>query len=122
MKKAIFIAVLVGTCTTTYAQQETHNDSLPAWDNDWEQQLRWNRFLLKPQEKERSKWYKDDTRAVDLQVDPRMPVVLLPLDEMPFLVMKIPDDFPSDIPVVQLSQNPISPLHRPSVIVIPRKE
>src|SRR5690606_36087269 len=91
------------------------------WDNPWEQQLRWNRFLLKPQEEKTPTFALQNKPNIE-RVDPGMPVIVPPADDSTqFPIKVIPEDFPSDMPVAKLpDSSPFDEVVKPKVIVVPR--
>lgn len=121
MTRATFILGLILVMSgSSYAQEITHHDTLPAWDSPLEQQLKGKGFLFKPNE--------NDPPTVSLgeakidRVDPGMPIVVPPQDEdSKFLVKVFPKDFPSNMPIAKVPD--ASPSHepaKPKIMVIPR--
>jgi len=112
-----FILALSGT---SYAQDNNLNDSTTKWDSPWEQQLRWNRFLLKPKETEAPLFSLGNTQPID-RVDPGMPVIVPPADDSTQFPIKVIKDFPSDMPVAKLpDSSPFDEAVKPKVMVEPR--
>lgn len=117
----IVLALILALSGTSYAQDNNLNDRTAKWDSPWEQQLRWNRFLLKPKETEAPLFSLGSTQPIG-RVDPRMPVIIPPADDSTqFPIKVIPEDFPSDMPVAKLpDSSPFDEADNPKVLVEPR--
>src|SRR5690606_13223135 len=102
MRSAVMLGLILTLSCASYAQDDNFNGSTANWDNPWEQQLRWNRFLLKPQE-EKTPTFALQNKPIIERVDPGMPVIVpLADDSTQFPIKVIPEDFPSDMPVAKL--------------------
>ena len=121
MRTAIILGLCVALSGSSYAQDNNFNDSTANWDNPWEQQLRWNRFLQNPGENEEPKFQLGQAQTID-RVDPGMPVVVPSADDSTnFPIKVIPEDFPSNMPVAKLSDSePFDGAAKPKIMVVPR--
>ena len=121
MRKAIILGLILALSGTTYAQDDSLNDSTAKWDNPWEQQFRWNRFLQNPGENDAPKFQLGQAQTID-RVDPGMPVIVPPADDSTqFHIKVIPEDFPSNMPVAKLpDSSPFDEAVKPKVMVVPR--
>ena len=121
MRTAILLGLILALSGASYAQDDNFNDSTAHWDNPWEQQLRWNRFLLKPQE-EKMPTFALLNQPIIERVDPGMPVIVPPADDSTqFPIKVIPKDFPSNMPVAKLpDSSPFGEADKPKVTVVPR--
>lgn len=123
MRTAIILGLCVALSGSSYAQDNNFNDSTANWDNPWEQQLRWNRFLLKPGENEAPKFQLGQAQTID-RVDPGMPVVVPSADDSTnFPIKVIPEDFPSNMPVAKLPDSAqFDEAVKPKIMVAPRNK
>jgi hypothetical protein len=120
-RTAILLGLIVALSGTSYAQENNFNDSTANWESPWEQQLRWNRFLLKPGENEAPKFQLGKTQPID-RVDPGMAVIVPSTDDATqFPIKVIPEDFPSNMPVAKRPDSaPFGEAVKPKVTVVPR--
>jgi hypothetical protein len=121
MRTALLLGLILVLSGTAYAQEYSFNDSTAKWDSPWEQQLRWNRFLLKPQEEQMPAFALQNKPIIE-RVDPGMPVIVPPADDSTqFPIKVIPNDFPSNMPVAKLPDSlPFDQAVKPKVEVVPR--
>ena len=121
MRIAVILGLISALSGTSYAQENSFNDSTANWDNPWEQQLRWNRFLQNPGENDTPKFQLGQAQTID-RVDPGMPVIVPPADDSTqFPIKVIPQDFPSNMPVAKLPESsPFDEAVKPKVTVVPR--
>lgn len=121
MRIAVILGLILALSGNSYAQENSFNDSTANWDNPWEQQLRWNRFLQKPGDNEAPKFQLRQAPTIDL-VDPGMPVIAPSAnDATQFPIKDIPEDFPSNMPVAKLPNSaPFDEAVKPKVTVVPR--
>ena len=123
MRTAIILGLCVALSGSSYPQDNNFNDSTANWDNPWEQQLRWNRFLLKSGENEAPKFQLGQAQTID-RVDPGMPVVVPSADDSTnFPIKVIPEDFPSNMPVAKLPDSAqFDEAVKPKIMVAPRNK
>ena len=121
MRRAMFIFGLMMVISwSSYGQEVMAYGATSKWDTPWEQQLRWNKFLLKSQDAEKLKFPLGEAKIIE-RVDPSMPIAIPPQDEFSqFPVKVIPEDFPSDMPVAKLPDTVGS--GQPTVRIVPRMQ
>ena len=121
IRNAIILVLILALSGTSYAQDDSLNDGAANWDNPWEQQLRWNRFLQKPHENDAPRFQLGQAQTID-RVDPGMPVIVPPADDSTqFPIKVIPKDFPSNMPVAKVpDSSPFDEAVKPKVMVVPR--
>lgn len=120
-RTAVILGLILALSVTSYAQEFNYDDRTANWDSSSEQQLLWNRFLLKPQEKEMETFALQNKPSTD-RVDPGMPVIVPSADDSTqFPIKVIPKNFPSNMPVAKLPDgSPFDEAVKPKVTVVPR--
>ena len=120
IRATLMLGLIMITTWSSYGQEAIAYGTTPKWDNPWEQQLRWNRFLLRPKEPEKPTFFLGEAKSID-RVDPSMPIAIPPQDGFSqFRVKDIPDDFPSNMPVAKLPDAVPNEPVQPKIEVVPR--
>jgi hypothetical protein len=99
-RTTVILALFMTVSWYSYGQKVIGYGTVPKLDSPWEQQLRWDRFLSKSEEKPTT--FLGKSKSID-KVDPGMPIVVPPEDEVGnFPIKSIPKNFPSNMPIVKL--------------------